>query len=329
MSKAVKRILIIVAVLLVVVLTAGIIAGNYMYNLALNPTSDKSMVYSASHNSVSGGSGEETNTRSQRYADAQAWFETSTTEDWHLESRDCLRLHATAVTDHPSSGLWAVLCHGYGGSGLQMIHSGKRFSDAGYNLLMPDARGLGESEGDYIGMGWPERLDIVDWISRILEDDPDAQIVLYGVSMGGATVMMVSGEDLPSNVKAIVEDCGYSSVWDEFAYQLKALFGLPSFPLLNISSVITQIRAGYSFTEASAVKQVAKSKTPMLFIHGSADTFVPTEMVYTVYEAATVPKQLLVVEGAAHGASASVAGESYWNTVWDFINPYVDTPAET
>lgn len=329
MSKVVKRMLIIVAVLLVIVIAAGIIAGNYLYNLALNPASDKSMVYSASHNSVSRGSGEETDTRSQSYADAQAWFAASGKDDWYLESQDGLRLHATAVTDNPASGLWAILCHGYGGYGQQMIYSGKHFSDAGYNLLMPDARGLGESEGHYIGMGWHDRLDIVGWIGEILSGDPDAQIVLYGVSMGGATVMMVSGETLPANVKAIVEDCGYSSVWDEFAYQLKALFGLPAFPLLNFSSAITKLRTGYTLGEASAVKQVAKSQTPILFIHGDSDTFVPSEMVYTVYEAATSPKELLIVEGAGHGAAASVAGDLYWNTVWTFISNYVSSPAKS
>ena len=67
----------------------------------------------------------------------------------------------------------------------------------------------------------------------MISADKNAEIVLYGVSMGGATVMMASGEDLPGNVKAIIEDCGYSSVWDEFSYQLQALFNLPEFPLCS------------------------------------------------------------------------------------------------
>ena len=65
--------------------------------------------------------------------------------------------------------------------------------------------------------------------------------------MGAATVMMTSGEKLPDNVKAIVEDCGYSTVNQELQYQLKELFNLPSFPLVNVTSGITKLRAGYFF----------------------------------------------------------------------------------
>ena len=74
----------------------------------------------------------------------------------------------------------------------------------GYHVLMPDLRGCGESGGDFIGMGWPDRLDMLQWINWIIQRDPEAQIVLHGISMGGATVMMTAGESLPPQVKAIV-----------------------------------------------------------------------------------------------------------------------------
>jgi len=142
--------------------------------------------------------------------------------------------------------------------------------------------------------------------------------------MGGATVMMTSGEELPKNVKAIIEDCGYTSVWDEFSYQLKEIFNLSSFPIMNFSSAVTKIRAGYTLEEASAIAQVAKSKTPMMFIHGDNDTFVPSSMFNEVYEAANVPKEKIYVKGAGHGEAASVAGEMYWEKIENFINKYLD-----
>ena len=78
-------------------------------------------------------------------------------------------------------------------------------------------------------MGWDDRKDMLLWIAKIIQKGPQAEIVLLGVSMGGATVMNTSGEKLPSNVKAIVEDCGFTSTVDAFAYQLKQLYGLPKF----------------------------------------------------------------------------------------------------
>ena len=172
-------------------------------------------------------------------------------------------------------------------------------------------------------MGWHERHDIVDWINTLVEQDPEAQILLFGVSMGGATVMMVSGEELPGNVKCIIEDCGYTSVWDEFKLQLKEVFGLPSFPLLNAASLVCQIRAGYSFEEASSVEQLKKATLPMLFIHGEEDDFVPYSMLQPVYDAcASQEKELLSVPGAGHAESASTDPELYWGTVTAFLEKH-------
>lgn len=138
--------------------------------------------------------------------------------------------------------------------------------------------------------------------------------------------MMVSGEVLPQNVKVIVEDCGYTSVYDEFAYQLKSIFNLPGFPILNFADIVTRIRAGYSFFDASAVNQVAKSVTPMLFIHGSEDTFVPAYMLDIVYDAANVEKEKLLVEGAIHGTSYLVGGDMYWDTIQEFAGRFLSAP---
>lgn len=91
----------------------------------------------------------------------------------------------------------------------------------------------------------------------------------------------------PESIKDIrfIDDCGYTSVWDEFAGELKNQFGLPEFPLMYSTSLLCKLRYGWSFGEASAISEVSKSSYPMLFIHGGSDTFVPTEMVYRLYEA--------------------------------------------
>ena len=110
---------------------------------------------------------------------------------------------------------------------------------------------------------------------------------------------------MPSGIKDLrfVEDCGYTSVWDEFAGQLDEQFGLPPFPLMYATSLLCQMRFGWSFGEASAIEQVRKCRYPMLFIHGSTDSFVPTSMVYPLYEAKPEPKALWIAEGAEHALS--------------------------
>lgn len=123
----------------------------------------------------------------------------------------------------------------------------------------------------------------------------------------------------------MVEDCGYTSAKDEFSYQLKEIFGLPAFPIMDFASLVTKLRAGYTLGEASAVKQLLKTELPVLFIHGTADTFVPSSMLDEVYEAAGGEKEKFAVEDAGHGMAAAVAGEQYWESVFTFVVWYIDT----
>lgn len=304
--RALKVTLIALCALFVLLLAALGFVGNYFYNFALNPHAE---------NGFGSAAGIEDNEYTR-------WL-LSAGQDIYLTSLDALQLHAYRV-EGTAPHRYAVCCHGYQNNASGMAAPAKHFSDLGYTVLLPDARGHGESEGAYIGMGWHERRDIIGWLNTILSDDPQAEIVLYGVSMGAATVMMTSGEaDLPANVKCIIEDCGYTSVWDEFAGQLKELYGLPPFPILNAFDVICKLRAGYGIQEASSTAQVAKSHTPTLFIHGDADTFVPFWMLDVVYNAAACEKEKLVVPGAAHARSSSVAPELYWGTIEDFLSRHI------
>lgn len=229
---------------------------------------------------------------------------------------------ATSSTDNR----WAIVIHGYRSSheSDSVLDMAQHYYDAGFNVLTPDLRASGRSDGDYVGMGWLDRLDILDWVDWILAQDADAQIVIHGVSMGAATTMMVAGEETPDAVVAFVEDCGYTSVWDVFSSELSRRFGLPEFPLLYSASALSDAMAGYSFEEASALEAVARSEKPMLFIHGTADDFIPFDMMGQLYDAkATGDKEQLVSEGAGHGEAMYELGDAYWDTVLGFVNRYV------
>ena len=96
-----------------------------------------------------------------------------------------------------------VIAHGYRENSLLMASYIRMFHDPGYNVLAPDDRGAGRSEGHYITFGWQDRLDYQNWLKRLIaKKGQDSKIGLFGVSMGGATVMMMSGEKLPKQVKS-------------------------------------------------------------------------------------------------------------------------------
>ena len=314
MNKKKKIILTISILLLVVILGVGGLVGNYFYNLALNPFTSKDMIFGD----------EDDDTSLEVEADVNWLIKDSNYIDTYITSSDNLKLHAYEVKNENKTDKWAIVVHGYTSEGKLLSSKAKHLYNMGYNVLVPDLRSHGSSEGDYIGMGWHDRLDIIDWINYIVKNNPNSEIALHGTSMGSATVLMVSGEKLPSNVKAIVADCGYTSVYDEFSYQLKQLFNLPAFPIMNFSDVVTHIRAGYCLNDASAINQVKKSTTPILYIHGDKDDFVPYYMMDELYNATNSEKEKLTIEGGEHANSDLVNPKLYWSTVNSFLEKYIE-----
>lgn len=250
-------------------------------------------------------------------------YNKQTYETVTINSFDDLRLTGYYLKAKNPSTKTVILAHGYSSQGTYMAQFAQIYYDIGYNVLLPDDRAHGQSEGNYIGFGWTDRKDYIKWIDFIIDKlGSTSQIVLHGVSMGGATVLMTSGEKLPSQVKAIVSDCAYTSVRAELEYQLKRMYKLPAFPLLDTTSFLSKILAGYSFEEASALKQVRKNSTPTLFIHGTEDRFVPTSMVNQLFDACSSEKELWVVPGAGHGTSLNTDTSGYIDKVTKFINKY-------
>ncbi|MEG0392974.1 MAG: alpha/beta fold hydrolase, partial [Anaerovoracaceae bacterium] len=183
-------------------------------------------------------------------------------EEVYLQTFDDLILHGALVKKNPED--WVIVCHGYRKDGKSMGEQAAKFSEMGFSVLLPDARGHGESQGSYVGMGWHDHWDIVEWITYLNEHFSPRRILLYGLSMGAATVMMVGGEPLPANVQGIIEDCGFSSIKKVFAYQMKKSYKVPAFPLLNFASGICGFRAKYSLRkDGNVLHQLKKCRIPV------------------------------------------------------------------
>ena len=235
------------------------------------------------------------------------------------------RLRADLIKNETPSDIWVICIHGFTSSPRDMGGCAKAFDEWGYNTLLPYLCGHGDSESKAVSMGWHDRIDIVAWIDYLNREYNNPTIILHGISMGSATVMMTTGEALPSNVVCAISDCGYSSVWDEYVFQTKQALHLPAFMVYTLDTV-TRLRSGFSLKEASSVEQLKKSKTPTLFIHGEDDDFVPFWMLDKVYEAAACEKEKLTVPGAGHGESG-YQPELYYGAIKKFIDQYLPVSA--
>jgi fermentation-respiration switch protein FrsA (DUF1100 family) len=252
------------------------------------------------------------------------WTEQQHFEKVSLTSYDGLKLKAVFLKNKNSNGKAVILAHGYKGNNQQMPGITKFYYEQGFDVLKPDARGHGESGGEYIGYGWHDRKDYGSWSQFLAKEKKEKSILLHGFSMGAATVLMASGEKLPQEVKGIIADSGYTTVQEELSHQLKYLYHLPAFPIMQVTSAITKVRAGYSFTEASALKQVKKNKLPLFIIHGDQDELVPTEMAHSLYKAARSEKELWIVPGAGHTEAFTMSQEEYEKRLKAYIKKTIE-----
>lgn len=263
------------------------------------------------------------------YPHLQPWADslrhTGALKDTFIYAPDGVKLHAYYAAAAQPTSKTAVIVHGYTDNVVNMMMIGYLYNQSlDYNILLPNLRYTGRSEGENIQMGWLDRKDVMQWMEVAHGIYGDSiRMVVHGISMGAACTMMLSGEQLPPYVKCFVEDCGYTSVWDQFTKELNEQFGLPAFPLMYTASWLCQVQHGWGFKEASPLKQVAQCHLPMLFIHGDQDDYVPTWMVYRLYEAKPAPKELWVVPGADHAHAYLQDAATYTEKVKAFIAPYM------
>lgn len=241
-------------------------------------------------------------------------------EKWAITMDNGEQRRGTAFYTYYDNHDWVIMVHGYCRHQAYTWNYADEYLQRGYNVLTPDLNASGTSDGKYITMGVIESDDIVRWAEEIVKQDSQARIVLHGVSMGAATVMMATAKDLPPNVIACIEDCGYTSAYDMFSVQLEKIFNLPSFPILNCVDIVNKIKVGCYLSDATPINAVPQTKIPTLFIHGDADKLVPIEMEHELYTASKAPiKEEIIVSGAAHAAAVWADTDKYFDDIMNFL----------
>ncbi|TXU27563.1 alpha/beta fold hydrolase [Enterococcus sp. T0168A.B-11] len=210
------------------------------------------------------------------------------------------------------------------------------FYKAGYNLLFVDSRATGKSGGDYVTYGQYESDDVLYWINQEVRERPSQKILLYGGSMGAATMMSVLAKDIPVNVKGIIENCGFASIDEQlrFTYSQTVVPALPPAIKNQLDIIGDQehedlfmgLLKQYYFDQEMHLDPTAALPTigmsgslPKLIIHGTADDVVPVSNAQKLYELAGGYKDLLLVEGAGHGKAQEVDHAAYTKHVTDFL----------
>lgn len=224
---------------------------------------------------------------------------------------------------HPSSKGIVYVCHGYGDYKYISVQVPiKHFYDMGYSVFVHHSRGFGDQNGQWTGMGVLERQDHLRWLNRLIHEHPDQNVFLYGVSMGGASVMNLCDADFPQ-IKGIIEDCGYVNLYDQMEHALKNVLQLPEWPVLGAANALCKIVCKYSLKDLNVEEKLANSHYPILAFHGREDTFVPYFNLDRVVQSAG--EHLIeahMIEGATHCQSFIKASPFYWKTIDQFFKTY-------
>lgn len=265
-------------------------------------------------------------TLSTRLDERQAgkgWNETVKKEKLTLEADDGKILVAQKIVIDKANDNWVVVLHGQNGSIEDIYDIGLRYAMKGYNVFMPDLRAHGESEGSFYGMGWLDRLDVINWIDVILKDNPSANVILHGVDLGADTALMLSGEPIKESIKCIIAEGAYTSAWDAVKTEYSARHPeWPTFPMMHMLNPVSKVWGGYSLTEADAVAQVAKTDVPILLIRGQNDTFVTEDMTKELDQAIASEHEVLTITTGTHEDCRFAEPDNYYNKVFEFVERY-------
>lgn len=230
----------------------------------------------------------------------------------------------------PPSGDSKVIV--FGSHGFHSDHAGdphtfiRHYHEMGYGFFCCDHVGSSSSGGKYVGFDYYESRDMLRWIEYLTARfGSDITVILHGVSMGAATVLQLAGQNCPACVKLIISDCAYTSAMDEFEHVVRdAGISRPK-PVLQIFNAINKRLAGFDLKDTDVRQSVANAQVPVLFIHGGQDDFVPTRMVYELYNLCPMDKkEMKVFDNAKHAQSLMLNEKEYLQLVDDFIARRLD-----
>lgn len=234
------------------------------------------------------------------------------------------KLIAYLIRAKSESSRVAIVIHGYFGTHKDVMPQAKILLENGYNIIAPDLRTHGESDGKNITMGYLDKNDLILWINKAIEMfGKDCQIVLVGESMGAAIVCSASDIKIP-NVKCIVADSGYKNAYSEMKFILNDWGKIPSWPVLPVANWFSKIFNNCDLKKVNPIASVEKGMMPILFIHGTLDRFVPCYMSKDMYEKSEKNKcELYLVDEAGHIKSFAKDPKKYKKTMINFIDKWI------
>lgn len=242
-------------------------------------------------------------------------------EIWKIEN-DQLQLAAYFYPQEKVCNKTVVLTHGFGVDHNSLNIFGQLFYKLGFNVLMPDNRASGQSDGKYMTFGFFEKNDLNKWIKKLNKTIPDQEVLLFGASMGAATELQAVTIELPDNVVAIIEDSSYTSALEIIKIHAAKKVGQLANFVVPMLSFYAKQRFGFDYKEVSALEALKQTDLPIMFVVGGEDNVVPPYMGQKLYDSYTGSKVLYENPQGIHIRSYNQNPEEYEQKINSFLKDY-------
>jgi len=220
-----------------------------------------------------------------------------------------------------------ILVHGIGDVRWGMLRAAKWFLDLGFNVVIYDSRGSGESGGKDITLGYYEKDDLQKWVNEMKSKHPEGTLGIFGNSMGGSiAILQAEMNETNKKVDFYVLDSPYSDLKDEVRFQVSKSYSILTSIMVFYGNIVNKIRSGFYYEEVSPIALIKDVEVPILFYHGESDQTIPVSMSNDLYEAKQKgKKEIMIVSGADHLESYHVAPEEYLELLSQFVQESMTT----
>ncbi len=196
-----------------------------------------------------------------------------------------------------------LLFHGYGSKKEGMLGRAMALHSMGYNTVLLDFSGSGDSPGNSTTIGYHEAAEVKQCYDYFAARIPEHKLWLLGSSMGAAAVMKCT-HDYSIQPGGLILECPFGSLYEAVCGRMRAM-GVPEFPMAGLLVFYGGLEHGFWAFNHSPTQYALSIKHPTLLLSGGKDERVSADEISSIYQNLSGPKKQIVYPESRH--------ESYLN----------------
>lgn len=210
-----------------------------------------------------------------------------------------------------------ILYHGYISCKSNMLKYAEVFQDKGYTTILIDFMGSGGSGGVETSIGYKEARDVHASFAYAKKKYPNKKIILFGVSMGAASIMKsIEAYDIRPD-KTILE-CSFGSMLETAKGRFR-IMGLPPTPFAHFLVFYGGLQMGFNAFKHNPISYAKKIDIPTAVFVGAKDERVSLEETTSIYNNLAGQKTMKVFENSGHEMYLNHDAKEWHATVDRFL----------